>query len=113
MNDNAPIENSGSTARDHLANERTYLAWVRTGLGVVGLGVVVEKLVETEGAAGQIAGLTLIGFGALTLIYGLQRYRRITAGLLAGRFPIARVGPWVIALGALLVALVAAIFLSW
>ena len=32
------VENSGSTARDHLANERTFLAWARTGLGFLGAG---------------------------------------------------------------------------
>lgn len=118
MDDNATpakntVPNEGSTARDHLANERTFLAWIRTGLGVIGLGVVVERLVEGQGAAGQIAGLTLIGFGALVLLYSLYRYRRITAGLIAGLFPIARVGPWVISVGALLVAAAAAILLSW
>jgi putative membrane protein len=30
--------------RDHLANERTYLAWIRTGVATMGLGVVVAKL---------------------------------------------------------------------
>ena len=34
----------GSTARDHLANERTYLAWLRTAVGAVGLGLAVAKL---------------------------------------------------------------------
>src|SRR5258707_6110901 len=28
---------------DHAANERTFLAWVRTGLSAVAVGVVVEK----------------------------------------------------------------------
>ena len=40
------VENLESTARDHLANERTFLAWVRTALGLVGLGVVIEHLAE-------------------------------------------------------------------
>ena len=38
------VENLESTARDHLANERTFLAWVRTALGLVGLGVLLERL---------------------------------------------------------------------
>jgi putative membrane protein len=29
---------------DHLANERTYLAWIRTGVAMMGLGVVIAKL---------------------------------------------------------------------
>ena len=29
---------------DHAANERTYLAWVRTGISIMALGFLVEKL---------------------------------------------------------------------
>jgi putative membrane protein len=28
---------------DHAANERTFLAWVRTGIAIIGLGFVIEK----------------------------------------------------------------------
>jgi inner membrane protein YidH len=28
---------------DHAANERTFLAWVRTGIAIIALGFVVEK----------------------------------------------------------------------
>lgn len=38
------VKNSGSVARDHLANERTFLAWARTGMGFVGLGVAMDSL---------------------------------------------------------------------
>ena len=31
------------TARDHLANERTFLAWVRTSIGIMAFGFVIEK----------------------------------------------------------------------
>jgi putative membrane protein len=30
--------------RDHLANERTFLAWVRTAMGLIGLGFVVARM---------------------------------------------------------------------
>jgi putative membrane protein len=30
--------------RDHLANERTYLAWIRTAVAMMGFGVVIAKL---------------------------------------------------------------------
>jgi len=29
--------------RDHAANERTFLAWVRTGIAVIAFGFVIEK----------------------------------------------------------------------
>jgi len=30
--------------RDHLANERTFLAWIRTALGMIGLGFVLARM---------------------------------------------------------------------
>jgi len=33
-----------SRIRDHLANERTYLAWMRTAVGLMGFGVVILRL---------------------------------------------------------------------
>ena len=33
-----------SRARDHLANERTFLAWVRTALGLIGIGFVLARM---------------------------------------------------------------------
>lgn len=30
--------------RDHLANERTYLAWMRTAIAMIGFGVVIVRL---------------------------------------------------------------------
>lgn len=38
------VINTGSTARDHLANERTFLAWARTGVGFVALGVALAQI---------------------------------------------------------------------
>jgi putative membrane protein len=34
----------GGHASDHLANERTFLAWVRTALGLVGIGFVLARM---------------------------------------------------------------------
>ena len=33
-----------SRVRDHLANERTYLAWMRTAVALMGFGVVILRL---------------------------------------------------------------------
>lgn len=40
--------NTGSVARDHLASERTFLAWIRTGLGFVALGIAVERFSQLD-----------------------------------------------------------------
>jgi putative membrane protein len=41
----APAPHNGSSKRvtDHLANERTFLAWLRTGLATITFGFVVER----------------------------------------------------------------------
>nr|WP_169818738.1 DUF202 domain-containing protein [Niabella ginsenosidivorans] len=36
-------KNSKAGASDHLANERTFLAWIRTSIGIMGFGFVVVK----------------------------------------------------------------------
>jgi putative membrane protein len=48
--------------RDHLANERTFLAWVRTSLGLLGLGFVLARMglflrqIEVTAAADRLSG---------------------------------------------------------
>ncbi|KAF2474889.1 uncharacterized protein BDR25DRAFT_301489 [Lindgomyces ingoldianus] len=41
-------QNTGSTARDHLASERTYLSWLRTGLGFIALGIAIERFNQLD-----------------------------------------------------------------
>lgn len=41
---------TGSIARDHLASERTFLAWLRTGLGLIALGIAIERFTKLEPA---------------------------------------------------------------
>lgn len=77
-----PIANTGSVARDHLANERTFLSWIRTGLGFAALGVALAKLDALEALSpalkrGQnlkIPSAVLVGSGAGCLSYGTTRY---------------------------------------
>lgn len=97
------VPNTGSEARDHLANERTLNAWLRTALGLVGFGVALPKLVGPEPAA--VAGAAaLILVGCACLAYAGQRYLSVSRALLAGSFPVARRGPVVVAASVLLVA---------
>ncbi|MBL7696886.1 MAG: DUF202 domain-containing protein [Chitinophagaceae bacterium] len=79
--------------RDHLANERTFLAWIRTSLAIIGLGFVVVKfslfvremeivvsskqeIQHTPGYSLPL-GLILIALGAFITIVSYVRYRRI------------------------------------
>jgi len=104
-------KNTGSLARDHLANERTFLAWIRTALAVIGLGVLVGKLIETDGLAAEIIGIAMVGFGAAMLIYSISRYERTITLLNNGQFSAARWGPIVLAALGLFIAVGALILL--
>ena len=72
-------------------------------MGLVGLGVLLERL----GAGGQTiavaAGVGFISFGGLSLIYAVSRYLWVARNLERGMFPVAIRGPIVVAVGALLV----------
>jgi putative membrane protein len=69
--------------RDHLANERTYLAWLRTGLATVALGVVIAKLrymlgVNYPESGGIIhaseIGLVLAVTGVITMLMSVVSF---------------------------------------
>jgi len=71
---------------------------------LAGLGVLLERL----GAGGDetiavVAGVGFISFGGLSLLYAVSRYLRVAKNLEQGKFPVARRGPIVVAVGALLV----------
>lgn len=67
------LPNTGSVARDLLASERTFLAWARTGLGFIALGVALEKvealaalsptLLHLQDSRTKLAAGVLVGAG--------------------------------------------------
>jgi putative membrane protein len=69
-----------------LANERTYLAYVRTGLAlqVAGLGVL-QFLTQGADALRLLLGLTLIAVGSYVGAAGYRRTRQADADIRAGR----------------------------
>ena len=70
-----------------LANERTYLAWLRTGLALVAVGVGAERVLPAEGIiwARQLIGVSLILAGVLTAGLARWHWRRIDRAMRAGR----------------------------
>jgi len=103
--------NTGGVARDHLANERTYLAWLRTGISVAALGVAVAKFAPHRGAHAVLAGLILLGAGLLVSAYGTFRYRAVGRQLDAGVFAPAAFGAITAAGVVTLLALIAVVVL--
>jgi len=87
--------NVGSRARDHLANERTYLAWIRTALSFTALGIAIAKFFETTRSRAE--GLLFVVIGMLFLASAIMRYFRNMSDLEAGRFGVHRIGPTVLA----------------
>ncbi len=88
---------NGFRYRDHLANERTFLAWIRTNLGIMAFGFVVEKfsfflqeIAAFLGHAGlpeassnratlqgysSIFGISLVAIGALLCIFAFIKFK--------------------------------------
>jgi putative membrane protein len=92
------VENSGR-ARDHLANERTFLAWVRTSVAIVVFGfaigrfaIALRQLARIQGQGLRTTGLSVwmgmisIVAGVVMVVAGLLRYRKTRALLDEGKF---------------------------
>ena len=79
-----------ATRRTRLANERTYLAWWRTGLTALAVGIGVGKfLPQHSGSAHWPYEVVGVGFGVLglaLLVVGLQRTRAVEEALDRGSF---------------------------
>jgi putative membrane protein len=62
-----------------LANERTFLAWLRTSLALVAAGVAVVQLVPEFGVAGarHVVGVVLAALGTGVAVAAIGRWRRV------------------------------------
>jgi putative membrane protein len=90
---------------DHLANERTFLAWIRTSIGIMAFGFVVEKFalfikqmslilgkanIEIASPASHgysaIVGIFLVGFGTLLGLLAFVRYKKVERQIEGGTY---------------------------
>lgn len=62
---------------DHSANERTFLAWVRTVMAVVGFGLAAARIGATPVSMWSEA--SLLGTGAVVIGVAFVRMRRVRA----------------------------------
>jgi len=86
---------------DHLANERTLLAWTRTSIGIMAFGFVVVKfslfvkqislvlgkeyVVHSRGIS-ALVGILLVAVGAATTVFSYIRYKRTEKQLKEGTY---------------------------
>jgi putative membrane protein len=104
-------EAADATRRTQLANERTYLAWWRTGLTAFAVAIGSGKLIPAV-ASGTTWPYTVIGIGfalagVFCSVYAYRRERDLRAAITRGDFvhPDERVVGLMAAFGALLGAL--------
>jgi len=85
-------------SQQHLANQRTFLAWLRTSVVLIGLGFIMVKfdvflkelgfvstsLQDSADHTSLLLGIGIIMFSIILLVYALKNYlvgyREITAG---------------------------------
>ena len=111
---------------DLLAAERTLLAWIRTGIALMGLGFLVARsgllLADVELLGGYAAhsadsgpvGLVVLFAGVCLNVWASLRHHFMVARMRAGVEPVGSTGPVVIGVttgigGALLIALLAGV----
>jgi putative membrane protein len=83
-------ETGDATRRTRLANERTYLAWWRTGLTAFAVAIGSGKLIPAV-ASGTTWPYTAIGVGfavagVFCSVYALRRHREVDDAILRGDF---------------------------
>lgn len=77
--------------RDHAANERTYLAWIRTAIALMGFGFVIEKfnlflrylgaavpqaVLPRHGHVAEGAGLAMMAIGLAIVVFATWAFLR-------------------------------------
>lgn len=122
--------NKESRARDHMANERTFLAWIRTSIGIMAFGFVVEKFAlflkqiglflgkpATPPSAplqgySSIFGVFLVALGVLICILAFIKYKKIEKQIESDTYQPSMLLDVMLALSVLLIGLFLAVYLN-
>lgn len=109
----------------YLANERTFLAWIRTAISLMALGIAIARIIPafqhqiTVPYLASTTGIAFVILGIATVTFGMSRFSSTNQFLESGKtqFPIHNVLMWtlsgfVLVCAGLSLALVAVTF-SW
>jgi len=83
-------KNTFEKSREHLANERTFLAWIRTSIALMGFGFVIVKftlflkeislLIEAKTVLSKgysaMVGVIMVAFGVIIAILAFLQYKK-------------------------------------
>jgi putative membrane protein len=84
-----------SRTRDYLANERTFLAWIRTAIALMTFGFVVDKFdlflrlevfhgrAPRAGPVHSVLGLSLVAAGLVVLVLSHRHFVGVRQGIAA------------------------------
>jgi putative membrane protein len=107
---------AGQDPRVYFAAERTFLAWIRTGLGLIGIGFAVSRFdlffrqlgagkshLSTHSACLSVwSGVTLAGLGVIVILSSVLRHFQLIRELKSGSWVPERVSMDGVVLGLLL-----------
>ena len=110
-------------ASEHLDNERTFLAWVRTNIALISLGFVVARLSPTLSAVGATnasrvfarttpVGVVLAVFGALVTVFAAWRYDQVNRQIEAGVVKADRGLVWIVTMIIVLLSAAAVAYMA-
>jgi len=87
-----PVRGSGGDeaapdVRFSYANERTFLAWIRTSLGLLTAGLAITQLLPPFDVPGgrRLIGLPLIALGVVIALFSFRNWQQNEAAMRAGR----------------------------
>jgi putative membrane protein len=97
------------------ANERTFLAWIRTALALVTAGLAITQLLPPFHLAGgrKLIGLPLIALGVVVALYSFRNWQENERAMRVGRSLPKSVLPQVSALVVSIVAIIGLALVIW